>query len=99
MFQIRWSPIAMEEYEHHLMFWINHNKSNEYSIKIMQKVEEIEDLLILNPYIGKKTLKNKDVFRVLILRQFYIYYKIIDKMIYIIAFKGVAQGKTNLLGL
>lgn len=99
MFRIVWQPIALEEYEQNLIYWINHNKSNDYSLKIMQSVERMEDLLAFNPYIGKRTLMDKDIFRISILRNFYIYYKIKGNVLNIIAFKGTSQGITNTFGL
>ncbi|HAP95582.1 MAG TPA: addiction module toxin RelE, partial [Chryseobacterium sp.] len=39
MFLIKWMPEAEQEYYSNLEFWINHNKSREYSLKIISKVE------------------------------------------------------------
>lgn len=65
----------------------------------MENVERIEDLLMYNPYIGKRTTKDENIFRIIVLRHFYIYYMIKDDVVNVIAFKGASQGDTNIFGL
>lgn len=91
MFQIKWMPTAEQEYFSNLEFWINHNNSNEYSLKIIAKVEEIEHLLSQNPGIGKITNQELSVLKVIVLKKFYIYYKIIDNTVNILAFKATDE--------
>ena len=55
MFLIHWMPEAENEYYDNLNFWINHNKSNTYSLKIISEVEKLETILSENPFIGKRT--------------------------------------------
>ena len=55
MFLIHWMPEAENEYYDNLNFWINHNKSNTYSLKIISEVEKMETILSENPFIGKRT--------------------------------------------
>lgn len=45
MFLIHWMPEAENEYYDNLNFWINHNKSNTYSLKIISEVEKMETIL------------------------------------------------------
>ena len=48
MFLIHWMPEAENEYYDNLNFWINHNKSNTYSLKIISEVEKMETILSEN---------------------------------------------------
>lgn len=52
MFKIKWTPEAEKLYFETLEYWINHNKSNNYSLKIIAEVERKEKLLSNNPFIG-----------------------------------------------
>jgi hypothetical protein len=45
MFKIKWTPEAETLYFETLEYWINHNKSNNYSLKIIAEVERKEKLL------------------------------------------------------
>ena len=40
MLKIEWTEKAKEQYHNTLQFWINHNQSNEYSLKIVDEVEK-----------------------------------------------------------
>ena len=91
MFQIKWMPTAEQEYYSNLEFWINHNKSNEYALKIITEVEEMEQILSKNPNIGKITNPELSVSKVIVLRKFYIYYKIIGNTVNILAFKATDE--------
>lgn len=84
-------PTAEQEYYSNLEFWINHNKSNEYALKIIVEVEEMEKLLSENPNIGKITNQELFVLKVILLRKFYIYYKIIENTVNILAFKATDE--------
>ncbi len=98
MFLIKWLPEAEQEYYSNLEFWILHNKSNEYSLKIISEVEEMENLLSENPHIGRTTSSELSVLKVIVLRKFYIYYKITENTVNILAFKAVEEdhNKHNL---
>ncbi|MBV7441850.1 type II toxin-antitoxin system RelE/ParE family toxin [Weeksellaceae bacterium TAE3-ERU29] len=87
MFEIVWSDEAKEQYFKTLEFWIEHNKSNTYSIKIIDKVKEIEDKLKSSPYIGTTfTIDKTEVRRVLIFRNFSLFYIIEDTCIKVVSF-------------
>ncbi|KMQ71787.1 hypothetical protein SDC9_175218 [bioreactor metagenome] len=91
MFKIRWMPEAEQEYYSTLEYWIEHNKSTEYSLKIMQEVERFEEILISNPHLGKTTNTELSVLKITMLNQFYIYYKVTQRTINIIAFKSTHE--------
>lgn len=70
MFEIKWTPEAEVLYLENLEFWINHNKSNSYALKIIDEVERKEKLLAENPYIGLTIEGTKEeVRRVLVLKK------------------------------
>ncbi len=98
MFLIKWLPEAEKEYYANLEFWIQHNKSNEYSLKIISEIEEMEIILSENPHIGKITNPELSVLKVVVLRKFYIYYKIVENTVNILAFKATKEdyNKHNL---
>lgn len=85
-------PEAEEEYYSNLEFWINHNKSNEYSLKIISEVEKMEKTLSHHPNIGKITSPELSVLKVIVLKKFYLYYKITAQKINIVAFKAVDEN-------
>lgn len=91
MFQIRWMPEAEQEYYATLQYWIEHNKSTDYSLKIIQEVERFEDLLISNPQLGRMTNSELSVLKITMLDKFYIYYNIMENTINILAFKSASE--------
>ena len=52
MWELEWTPQAEIQYYDILSYWVEHNGSNSYSMKIMEEVEKSEDLLMYNPFIG-----------------------------------------------
>jgi hypothetical protein len=95
MFSIIWMPEAEKEYFSNLEYWIDHNKSEKYSLKIIDEVEKIEDLLMANPYIGKITNFELEVLKVIILKRFYLYYTIVENTVNIIAFKATKEDHSK----
>jgi hypothetical protein len=87
MFEIKWTTEAETLYFETLEYWINHNKSNIYSLKIIDEVERKEKLLVNNPFIGAVIIGAKDeVRRVLILENFSLHYRINKTTIEIVSF-------------
>lgn len=87
MFEIKWTPEAESLYFETLEYWINHNKSNSYSLKIIDEVERKEKLLADNPFIGSGVIGAKDeTRRVLILENFSLHYRIHETTIEIVSF-------------
>lgn len=92
MLKIIWSPQASENYLEQLSNWITHNKSSDYSLKIIAEVEKFEEIILLNPLIGREIEQIPDVRMVLILRRFYLYYRVNKKgAIEIVEFKSTKQ--------
>ncbi|MDO4764035.1 MAG: type II toxin-antitoxin system RelE/ParE family toxin [Flavobacteriaceae bacterium] len=66
---------------------MEHNQSNQYSLKIISEVERFEALLKQNPYIGSIVENtNKQVRRVVILSNFSLFYRIVEDNIQILSF-------------
>lgn len=83
---IRWVKRAENKLQNSLEFWIEHNKSNDYAIKIKDEITKAQNTLIEFPYIGRET-EIKGVRRLLVMRRFILFYTISDKEICIVAFK------------
>jgi plasmid stabilization system protein ParE len=87
MFKIKWTPEAEKLYFETLEYWINHNKSNNYSLKIIAEVERKEKLLSNNPFIGAIIFGTKEeVRRVLVLENFSIHYRVKKTTVEILSF-------------
>jgi plasmid stabilization system protein ParE len=85
MFRIIWSHQAESDYINTLQYWIEHNKSNRYSSKLIAEVEKKEKLISKNPHIG--TLSEIEGIRyVLIDKNFSIYYRVVENTVEILAF-------------
>lgn len=95
MFQIEWSVTASKQRAIALEFWIEHNKSQTYSKKIFKESLRFEKLLVKNPFLGQIT-DFYEVRRVLILKNFSMYYKILNNLILIVAFKDNRRNPNNL---
>ena len=95
MFSIIWMPEAEKEYFSNLEYWIDHNKSAEYSLKIIEEVEKTEALLTTNPYIGKITNSELNVLKVIVSKRFYVYYKIVENTVNIVAFKATKEDHSK----
>ena len=87
MFQIKWTPEAEQRYLEILEFWIAHNQSTSYSLKIIEEVEQTEVLLAVNPLIGVKIAGTKNTIRrIIILKDYSIFYRIKENVVEIVSF-------------
>ncbi len=84
MYTIEWANDAENNYYKILEWWKMNNGTNTYSVKLMTEVQNIEDLLIVNPELGKE-LPNKSR-RIIILRKYSITYDVSDNIIKILSF-------------
>ena len=83
MWELEWTPQAEIQYYDILSYWVEHNGSNSYSMKIMKEVEKSEDLLMYNPFIGQEHYLSSPytkIRRLLVLKHFSIIYRITDKI-------------------
>lgn len=96
MFEIKWTPEAEKLYFETLEFWISHNKSNAYSLKIISEVERKEKLLSYNPFIGAIIFGAKEeVRRVLILDNFSLHYRMQKNTVEILSFWANKKDNPN----
>jgi|SRR5690554_3321995 len=95
MFKIVWEKNARNELAEVLKFWVKHNKSNSYSIKIFEEVELLQNLLEKHPFIGSIT-DYKDIRRILVLKKFSLFYTVESKTITILSFWDNNQNPDNI---
>lgn len=90
-----WSRTADIQFVGILEYWVKKNKSNTYSKKLLKLVVEKTNQIAETPYIYKSTdFKNV---RVASLKNFSIYYKVLNDEIIIAAFWDNRQNPLNLL--
>lgn len=94
MFRIIWSHQAESDYFDTLKYWIAHNKSNKYSLKLILEVEKKEKLIAQNPDIGSSS-EIKGVKYVLIDRNFSLYYRLNKDVVEILAFWDNRRNPEN----
>ena len=95
MFQIEWTEIASKQRITILEFWIEHNQSKTYSKKIFKQTLVAEKLLKKNPLSGNQT-DLEEIRRILVLKNFSIFYKTEGKTIKILAFYDNRRNPENL---
>ena len=97
MRKVKWLSQAELSFYEQLDFWNNHNKSTEYSKKIITKTQEAQYLIAQFPYTGREIkYENDSIRRILILNRFWLYYRVLDTHIQIIEFISTYQEKREL---
>ena len=76
--KITWSAVAKIQYYDTLIFWNEHNQSNEYSKRIRAKIKETFSKLSSYPKIGKERSEDKEVRQIIVLSQFSLFYRIYE---------------------
>lgn len=92
---VKWTRTADIQYAGVLEYWVNRNKSPDYSKKLIQIVSERTHQIAETLYIYKQTSFNDT--RVASLGNFSIYYKVTDEDILITAFWDNRQDPNKLL--
>ena len=95
--KIIWTKTADIQFVGVLQFWLERNKSNTYSKKLLRLVTDRTKEIAKTPFMYKST-DFKDV-RVASLGNFSIYYKITEKAIIITAFWDNRQDPRKLLDI
>lgn len=90
-----WTRTADIQFIGILEYWVERNKSNTYSKKLIQRVAERTEQIAKNPFSYKST-DFKDI-RVASLGNFSVYYKVTDKQIIVSAFWDNRQDPEKLL--
>ncbi len=80
MYQVKWTPKATDSYISTLEYWINRNKSNSYSLKIIDNVAEQENELKKDPVFLSKYVEHLGLYRKIFFDgKFVLYYRIDHK--------------------
>jgi toxin YoeB len=92
--KILWSKSSEKEFIKTLIFWIEYNKSNSYSIKLFQEIENTLKLVSEFPDLGlKSNYKNN---RVIITSKFKLIYEANKKEIKIKRFFDCRRNPKNI---
>lgn len=83
--KIIWTQRAKSEFDDTCNFWINKNKSNTYSEKLLDETLRKINIILENPKIGTESKKNK-LRRVLVLENFSLTYRLSKDSIHIVSF-------------
>ena len=87
----KWIRKAERELINILEYWIEHNKSDSYSRKIVQEIKAIEEIKE-NPYFLSIYFPEHNVFKKLFLNnRFSIYYRIENDVVIILHFRSNKQ--------
>ena len=79
--RVNWVLEPKKKYYDTLDYWEEHNGSFDYSFKIIQAVEALEDELVENPYFLAVYSEIKDLYRKYFLnKRFVIYYKVYKEL-------------------
>jgi plasmid stabilization system protein ParE len=81
--KIVWTEQAHQDRENILQYWINHNKSDIYSIKLDSLFLSTLELIKTYPKIGKKT-DISDNIRIKVVRDYEIFYQLTEHIVYIL---------------
>ncbi|PBJ06840.1 type II toxin-antitoxin system RelE/ParE family toxin [Flavobacterium sp. ACN6] len=82
--EIIWSELAKLEFSNVLEFYVLRNENSDYSLKILEEVEDLLETLSNNEFIGRLT-SNK-ITRVIPMKIYLIFYEINYNQIEIISF-------------
>ena len=96
MFQVGWTEKASKQRVDILKFWIKHNQSETYSKKVFAETLVAEKLLKKNPLIGTDTDLD-GIRRILVLRNFSMFYIIENQNIKVLAFYDNRQNPDEFL--
>jgi len=80
--KVIWSEAAETDLEDLLLFWIEHNKSTTYSIKLSDIIKKAVALIAIMPLLGKAT--DIENVRCLVKENYSIFYELSTKSIIIL---------------
>lgn len=92
--KIIWPVKAKKELIEILQYWIERNKSNNFSLKLNSLIESQLNLIIEQPKIGRKT----DIPNVYIkvIHKYLLYYEFINNTLYILTIRHGSQNPKTL---
>ena len=95
MLKINWSKRAQKEFNDTIIYWIERNKSDSYSKKLIKEVEKKQDFLLINPHSGTP-VNYKSVFKIQVLKHFSLIFDLKDDEIKILSFWDNRRNPDNL---
>jgi len=93
-FKIIWTVKAQNDRVEILQYWVDRNKSTLFAVKLNEIFNERVELLAQYPNLGKRT--DMKHIRAHIVRDYIIFYKIIEKTIVIISIFDASQNPRKL---
>ena len=94
VFKIIWTEKAQKDRLEILEYWIEKSKSKLFALKLNEIFNERVELLAQYPNLGKKTdMRN---IRAHIVRDYFIFYKIIEKTIIVVSIFDTRQNPRKL---
>lgn len=93
--EIVWTKTADKQFVKILEYWVNWNKSNTFSVKLIEEVSKRTKQIAENPFIFKKVDFSET--RVASMSNYSVFYKIESKRIVITAFWDNRQDSKKLL--
>lgn len=86
MLSIKWTKPATKDKTNILTYWVKRNGSEKYSEKINTETNKAIQSILQNPYIGTKVKDTKDVRRLIVMKDYSLFYRIKDRYVEIISF-------------
>lgn len=93
-FKIIWTVKAQNDRVEILQYWVDRNNSTLFAVKLNEIFNERVELLAQYPNLGKRTVIKH--IRAHIVRDYFIFYKIIEKSIVIVSIFDVRQSPRKL---
>ena len=93
-FKINWTVKAQNDRVEILQYWIDRTKSALFAVKLNEIFNERVELLAQYPNLGKKT--DMKQIRAHIVKDYFIFYKIIEKTILIVSIFDTRQHPRKL---
>ena len=79
-----WSEQASSELKSTLIFYNLRNGNAKYSLRLLEQIKQITDVLSENEFIGRLSEDKRT--RVIVMNVYLIFYEIVDSEIYILSF-------------
>lgn len=92
--RVIWTPRAQEERKEVLNYWVKRTRSKNYSKKLNLLIRQAIRLIKEYPQIGKPT--DIDNVRIKIVRDYLVFYELVDDEIHILAFWDSRQDPKRL---
>jgi toxin YoeB len=92
--RVIWTPRAQDERKEVLKYWVNRTQSKTYSRKLNLLIKQAIRLIREYPQIGKPT--DIDNVRIKIVRDYLIFYELVQDEIHILAFWDSRQDPEKL---